>query len=242
MGPGTLDWIALAIFSLAVPVASVAAFRQLRARLADGDKGARLASYRRTIGLQWGALAFVILVWLLEGRELAALGLGVEPSTGFAVTTLLVALAVAGLLVQVTLVRVRPSAVAAARGQMAGVGDLMPRTRPELRAFLLLSATAGIVEEVVYRGYVMAVLGELGGPVAAVVGSTFIFTAGHAYQPATILRVAAVGLVSALLFLLSGSVLPLIVLHAVIDATSGTIGYYAFRSESRSAALDEELR
>lgn len=236
--PGTLDWILLATLSLAVPVLSLVDFRHLRARLTNGDAAARLVSYCRAISLEWSALVIVIVLWRSEGREFTALGLAIEPSTGLVVTTVLVALAVAGLLIQVTLVRERPETLASVRGQMAGVGDVMPRTRPELRAFLLLSGTAGIVEEIVYRGYLMAVLRAVGGPVIAVVGSTLIFTAGHAYQPATIVRVAAIGLVSALLVLWSASVLPLIVLHATIDATSGTIGYYAFRSEARSVALD----
>ena len=44
------------------------------------------------------------------------------------------------------------------RGEFGWLSFLTPRTAPERRAFNAVSVTAGICEEVIYRGYVMAYL------------------------------------------------------------------------------------
>ena len=99
------------------------------------------------------------------------------------------------------------------------------------RAFDAVSVTAGVCEEVIFRGFLIAYLmAALGAPfwVAGLLSSV-IFGFAHAYQgPAGIPRTAAVGGMLAILYGLTGSLWAPIVAHAVIDITSGRIAFAAF--------------
>jgi membrane protease YdiL (CAAX protease family) len=100
---------------------------------------------------------------------------------------------------------------------------LMPRTRRENIAFFGLSATAGVCEELVFRGYLIPVLDyETGSIVIAVVMSSALFGVLHAYQrPAGAVRAGILGAILAAPLLATGSILPSIIAHAAIDIIAG---------------------
>jgi membrane protease YdiL (CAAX protease family) len=235
-----LDTILLALLGLAAPVYSVRSFETLRKNLSDGAEQARVGSYLWTIGIEWGVLALVLAIWVVEGRELAALGLRATPTPGFLGATLLTFAAIGHSIYEVSAARRNASRRDDFRALMRDLVDFMPQTPKELRTFYATSATAAVCEEVVYRGYLMAIFAALGGPIVAVIGSTLIFTLGHAYQPATILRVAAFGLAAGLLYLLSGSLLPVIVLHFTVDVTSGALSYMTFSGDDSADGVTEQ--
>jgi membrane protease YdiL (CAAX protease family) len=105
------------------------------------------------------------------------------------------------------------------------VAYLMPRTREEKTFFAALSLTAGFCEELVFRGFLIPVIDAATGSVAiAAVVSSAVFGVLHAYQrPAGAVRAAALGLLLAIPFLLTGSILPAMAAHAAIDLISGLV-------------------
>jgi len=84
-----------------------------------------------------------------------------------------------------------------------------------------LFSAAGVCEEILFRGFLIRWLhgGALGLPlVGALAASSLIFGLGHAYQGFKgVLSTAVGGLVLGLLFLLSGQLIPAMVLHALLD-------------------------
>ncbi|MCO8276338.1 CPBP family glutamic-type intramembrane protease [Actinoplanes sp. TRM 88003] len=102
----------------------------------------------------------------------------------------------------------------------AQIAVLIPRTVRERRFAAALSVTAGITEEIVFR-YALVVLGiEVFHlpTLAAVVLSLLLFVGIHAYQGRLgMVNSGFLGFVFAFLTLLSGSLLPAILLHIVID-------------------------
>jgi uncharacterized protein len=109
--------------------------------------------------------------------------------------------------------------------EAAFVAHLMPRTRDEKILFAALSLTAGFCEELVFRGFLIPVLGVATGSTAiAVIVSSAVFGVLHAYQrPAGALRAGVLGLILAIPFLVTGSVLPAMAAHAAIDLLSGLV-------------------
>ena len=96
--------------------------------------------------------------------------------------------------------------------------------------FGLVSVTAGVCEEILYRGLLLAVLSPVVGTWPAVLLSSLIFGLGHAYQGASgIIKTTVIGLVMALLAVFSGSLFVPMLLHAVIDLTSGRMMGAALR-------------
>lgn len=114
-----------------------------------------------------------------------------------------------------------------ARGQdeVVTVGDihaLLPRNRQELRYGALLSINAGVVEELLFRLALPALIyGVTGNALVAVVGSIVVFAALHLYQGiAGILGSAVIGALLMLIYIGTGSILVAIAVHAFIDLRS----------------------
>jgi membrane protease YdiL (CAAX protease family) len=99
---------------------------------------------------------------------------------------------------------------------------LLPVSRVEKQVFSGLSVTAGICEELVFRGFLLHVLAGPFGTLGAVVASSAVFGLAHAYQKAS--GSARAGLLGALLALpvvLTGSLWPSMIAHTAIDIASG---------------------
>lgn len=116
------------------------------------------------------------------------------------------------------------------RAQLRPLELLMPQNVREHRLFGLLSATAGICEEIVYRGFVMWLAAAYMGLPAAALMQAIIFGVGHAYQghdpkstAAAFVRTGTAGLLLAGIALAAGSLIPGMILHALVDAVSGDI-------------------
>lgn len=130
--------------------------------------------------------------------------------------------------------------------QFQKLGDLqyfLPATSGELRHFTALSVVAGIVEEIVYRGFLFWYLAWLMPVWGIVICSAAIFALGHSYQGAAgVLRVFIVGLAFGLLFLLSGSIWLPIALHALLDILQGAALLEFSRRETPAAEIPRGAR
>ncbi len=104
---------------------------------------------------------------------------------------------------------------------MKGFGWFFPVTWTERRWFSFVCVTAGICEEVLFRGFLLHYLNA--GPWAlnltlALVLAGVIFGLQHLYQgPAGAASTAVMALLFSLLFLLTGNLMLPIILHAVTD-------------------------
>lgn len=226
--PSAVDLAVLALLTLAVPWIARWGHRRLERRVAAGAQRARVTGYRGTMIWQWALTAALLFGWTAAGRPLEELGLrlGDRPGLwwGLAVTLVL-----AGFLwFQSRQVTRSQAARAAARQQLARFETVLPHDRRELSAFYRLSLTAGICEEIVYRGYLMWLLDALSGPAVAVAGSAVVFALGHAYQGRQgMARTGVVGLVQGGIYLLTGAVWVPMLLHAATDLTSGRMAHAA---------------
>jgi len=96
--------------------------------------------------------------------------------------------------------------------------ELVPNLRPV--QFVPLAALIGVYEELVFRGFLMTRLRRAtGGWTVAVVLSTVVFTALHAFEqtPSTLIVVAILSLVFSLVTIWRRSIIPAIIAHALFD-------------------------
>jgi len=184
--------------------------------------GARRWLYRRLLVLEWGLVLLVVAVsFVAPGVSWAELGLR-WPDRVSVVTAVVVVLI---LLVAVVSVRaLRGGALREAGPESAAlrsVGSLLPRSDSERRLFGAVALTAGVAEEVVYRGFGIAVLAAFGPSlpdVALIAAAGAAFGLAHAYQGwAGILTTGLLGSVMAAVYLDTGSLLVPVLLHALID-------------------------
>lgn len=119
--------------------------------------------------------------------------------------------------------------------QMATFRWFMPKTIIEARYFILgVSVTAGICEELLFRGYLLNLLDESLPTYAAVILSSLAFGAGHIYQGGIqVIKIAVMGAFMALVYLLTDSIFVAIYLHILLDMQTGVISYISFSSQQR---------
>jgi membrane protease YdiL (CAAX protease family) len=105
-----------------------------------------------------------------------------------------------------------------------------PHTRVELSWWVAVSVSAGVCEEFIFRGYLIWLLQPVLGEWGAAAASVIVFAAAHAYQGAKgALAVGLVGSFFTLMVLVSGSLVPAIAVHALIDAAEGFVAWLALR-------------
>ena len=110
--------------------------------------------------------------------------------------------------------------VAEAKKQL---GAILPATGLELALWLLLSATAGFCEEIMFRGYLQRQFrAATRSAAAAIVLQAVVFGIGHAYQGGRrILLIAVYGALFGLLAAWRKSLRPGMIGHALQDSFSG---------------------
>ncbi len=98
--------------------------------------------------------------------------------------------------------------------------SMLPVTKKEKRVWSYVAVTAGITEEIQYRGYIFFAIPLLfpGISVAIVLAiSTFLFGIGHIYQGKSAIRPTLAGLLFGSLYIVFDSIIPIILLHIVQD-------------------------
>lgn len=201
-------------------------FRRLR------STGARRKVYRRWLlesALLLGGMSGAVLLasWpfvspaLRSAREWAPLGWlseQVADGTGRLVALAILLLVVVALILPVILLRNSVD-------EIPTVGDvraLLPRTRGELPYGAALGVNAGVVEELLFRLALPALIfGIVDDGLVAFTAASLLFGVLHIYQGAAgVLVTTALGLVFTAVYVVTGSILWPILLHALIDLRS----------------------
>jgi len=108
---------------------------------------------------------------------------------------------------------------------------LLPRTPIELLIFFGVALTAGICEEIIFRGYLMRQLtAATKHPATGVALQAIIFGVGHGYQGAKhILAIAVIGVLLGVLARWRRSLYPGMIAHVIQDGFAGIVAYHVLR-------------
>jgi membrane protease YdiL (CAAX protease family) len=238
--PNTVD-IAFAVFFsiLLMWYETKFDFPRFKARIAAGEPNARRNGYRRTLIGQWIVALAALVIWMRNGRSWTELGVAPVSDWRLVVGVALAAATIAFFTHQVLAIgRASPEKLAAFRPGLAYVEFMLPRTREERRWFIALSITAGICEELLYRGYLMWLLRAYIGVPLAAIGTIVLFGAGHIYQgPKGAMKAGAAAVIMTGTVLLSGWLLPAVLLHAALDVSAGVLGYRVLNHAAAPASV-----
>ena len=173
--------------------------------------------YVRTIAGEWLLLA-VVLLGMWRARSPLAAVLGPRWRSLKAVATDL-GIGVALMLVGDFFVNIVAAHTGAAQADRVAAA-LLPIGPLELSLWMVLSVTAGICEEAVYRGYLQRQLGALtGSAVAGIALSAALFGLGHAYLGVgRAITLAFSGALFGVVAQWRRSVRPGMIAHALTDA------------------------
>jgi len=222
--PGIVVQTILVLFLMVVaPVWDVYEIRRLKA---SADPRKKIRFYTKVIAASWtcAILACLLIGWkaiyriqFLRG-EVSWLAPGT--ATSIFLKGIIFGAAIA-IMVPAALAlfseRVREKSKKAAKK----MSFLIPSTHEERRRWWLVCLTAGICEEVVYRGFLLNYLHTRPFHLTltwALVVASVIFGIGHSYQGiAGSIAAGVLGFVLGVVFLWTGSLLIPIVAHAIVD-------------------------
>lgn len=99
--------------------------------------------------------------------------------------------------------------------------EMMPVSIKERKAWTFVSLTAGITEEIIYRGFLFFSLSYLFPDLSiwlVLILSSIIFGLAHTYQGISgVVRTALIGLWFSIVYIGIGSIIPVIFFHALVD-------------------------
>jgi membrane protease YdiL (CAAX protease family) len=183
----------------------------------------------------WNILALWSLtaacIWTSRMNHLALSDLGEQ--TGNPCCTLVVSGIVAALfllLIGIQKAQKKKASPEQLEKALAGVKRLMPTNSTERAVWVIVSISAGVCEELLYRGWVLNLFAAaLGSVWLGWLISSILFGFGHAYQGRNaIFGTGIVGAVFGIVYVVCGSLIPGQLLHTAIDLNSG----FAFRSST----------
>jgi membrane protease YdiL (CAAX protease family) len=217
-------WLILLVLGVLIPWRGRVRLQRLLARSVVDTKE-KLVLYSGTIAFQWILMAAV--AWRAIARGLTAADLGLSRH----LTAELLGISVAGAVVLGTFQWFNLRRI----GHMAGaVPDFMrqlarrilPGPPVELAPYFALAVTAGICEEFLYRGFLMAALNQAGiGSWAVVAISSAFFGLAHTYQGRSgVVGTTLMGLLFGAARAGSQSLVPVVVWHSVVDLVAGIAG------------------
>lgn len=239
------DYVLLALLILYPLVDWRWYFPRVSRAIRAGVPGARTRFYRTVIATGWFPALYVFALWFVGRRSWSALWLDAIRPLRFFFGCLLALGVIVFFVLQVRKVQkalARPRVAASLRQKFAFAYALVPETTAERRTFWLLSITAGVCEEIIYRGFVMWLVARWTGLIAAVLISSLVFGFGHIYLGvAQVPRTAIIGFVLAIVVIASGSLLPAILIHAAMDLNSGEIAFRVAQASLPHAAAPAPL-
>ena len=247
------DHLLVALIILGVPLYEFfIGIKRTKRAIARDRPGARQRIYWEIIIVEWLVVAVLFTTWLFAKRSASDLGFSPPGGMNFWIGAGVMTVGMAVLLLiqraQVSTPERRDNALK----ELNNTAPFIPRNRRELTHWGILSLTAGICEEIVYRGfliwYALQLLPEGGlGTTLAVVLPALFFGIGHLYQgPKGMSQVFISGIILGGVYVLTGSLWIPIIAHAAMDFTGGLLSLYLHQATGHdngaSSSSEETLK
>jgi membrane protease YdiL (CAAX protease family) len=232
--PGTIDLVIAGLIAIVYPIWDYfSVWPRMVRTIASGRPNARVSVYREVLALEWVITVVVAAVWIHAARPWRLIGLVLPVGWRLALTVAMIAAVLMLFRAQLRAIRrLDPVKRDRVRTRQAAVSLLIPHNRVERAWFVPVAITAGLCEEFIYRGFLLWAFRPWLGLWGAALASTVSFGFAHAYQGRRgVIRAGTFGAAFAVLAIAMGSVVPGMILHALLDVISGEASYAIFAEQ-----------
>ena len=219
--------ILIVILTIFYPISGHYEIKKLKKSIADGDNNKKIKFYHETIFWSWIPVILILLLLLISGISVDSIGIKwihidtsslskwvVYPVIGFYFFYLLYYIYL------IIIFKSNKDSRAKAAKRIPNFRWIFPITSKEKSAWSLLSISAGITEEIVYRGYLFYALAIV-FPNLSLIHILFItvliFGIGHIYLGMEVIKATILGLIFGIFYIVFDSVIPVIIIHIVQD-------------------------
>ena len=220
--------ILLIILTIIYPISGSKDVKKLKKSIADGGTNKKVKFYHETIFLSWIPTLLIFLLIPISDVSLADIGLKwiqIDTSSLYKwVVIPVIGLYLFHLFQNIYSIIVfktnKEKRSKVAKDIPYEFRWFLPITKKEKRAWSYVSISAGITEEIIYRGYFFFAL-EIIFPVLNLISilfiTTLIFGIGHIYLGKEVIKPALLGLVFGIYYIAFASVIPIIIIHIAQD-------------------------
>lgn len=228
----TSTFFYLALVAVALAIDHLVLWRRFTARSTAEPEQARLVLWQSWLAMLWLLALAAVALWAYSGRPWSLLRLQLPTGWRLWASAILVLAVVALYSPTISkLRRVSAERKVVLRTRLESHAAMLPHTMGELAWFTALSVTAGVCEELIFRGYILWASQSILGLWPAVVLSCLVFALAHAYQGiGGIVKTGLLGAFFMASVLLLGSLLPAMVAHALIDIGQGAVAWLILRT------------
>lgn len=224
---GTADHILFILIGLVIPFISIAQGKPDMSEI-DFSPKQKIALYYSNGMIMWLATFFIVGAWIYYRRDLIDFGFALPVLTPMVLllTLTFVILYVGDLFFETY----SPSRKQKTVNKLTENTPFLPSNNRELAHFTFAAFTAGVCEEIIFRGffinYILAFSGHtVVGQWSAILLPALLFSVVHIYQGhKAVLKILLAGVLFGLIYYLSGSLLIVVLLHFVMDMISAYVG------------------
>ncbi len=233
MSPTIIDHILVIVFGLVLPFFSGIRGSEKLDSIYFDERTRRRFFISNSL-LLWFLTAIVLLVWYLYQRPFSLMGFrSIEPGwISWVLTILLVAAYTADILYSIF----SPDELRKTQEQWESSVPFLPEHYRELPAYTFMCITAGVCEEILFRGFMVTYFIDplsTGFPWMAAIFPAVLFSLAHFYQGyKAMIKIFLLSMLFALIFIFSKSLIIVIVIHFLIDFVGGVAAIRMKKSSS----------
>lgn len=227
-------WLVILFALIYEPIFGYRDFQKFKGEVKENER-ARLKFYKSTIIGLWIPTIFIFLLVTSTQLTVADIGLSLpsintQPLGPWVTYTVfaVVALYTIGILYYSigyhvsNNIKSKLSQAKQKEWENVSFSELLPVTNRDKKVWNYVSLTAGVTEEIIYRGFLIFALAFLFPDFSiwlVILLASILFGLAHTYQGfmTGVVRTTIFGIVFSILYIGLGSILPLIVLHFLID-------------------------
>ncbi len=218
----------LVILLIIYPVSGIRGIKELRRKYAEGQAYSRISFYKSSMFASWLVVFLILLLIPISGVSLDDLGMKwFYPRRSSLSGWILypgIVLYLLHLGQNLYYIRIFRSKSEKRKKLAGGIAEdfkfFLPITAKEKQVWNYLSLSAGITEEIIYRGYMffaLAVIFPSLHLVYILLLSTLIFGVGHLYLGKEVLKSTFLGLLFGIYYIVFDSLYPVMLIHTVQD-------------------------
>ena len=213
----------LCLILLAIAAAGYVALARAPAPGSGASRPSGAALYLPLLAAEWGLFLYVRMGLRKAGHSVRAL-ISARP---LGARALLADAALGVLLLAMLMGAAALFERAFGAGTPGSVQNLLVHRAADIPLWILLSLSAGFVEELTFRGYLQAQFGALlSNRWLGAAAQAILFGVTHGYQGgALVLKIAVLGLIFGVAALLRRSLVPGMIAHAVTDLIGGLAAF-----------------